>query len=214
MFVRASRRSRQRFLLRCAVPSEPNPLDPAYLRHQLQLVARRDAAAFRRLYDATSSKLFGLATRILIKRELAEEVLQDSFIAIWNSAASYQSHLAAPMTWMSTIVRNKAFDFRRRADDMVELDADRFDGALVDAAEDSGPGPADALQLSNDARALALCMDTLEGMHRQAIGLAFFHDLSHSEVAQQLTLPIGTVKTWIRRGLARLKTCLARQEQS
>ncbi len=212
MFVRASRHSRQRFLLRCAVSSESNPLDPVYLRHQLQLVARRDAAAFRRLYDATASKLFGLATRILIKRELAEEVLQDSFIAIWNSAPGYQSHLAAPMTWMSTIVRNKAFDYRRRADGMVELDADPFGAALLDATADPAPGPADALQLSKDASALARCMGTLEGMHRQAIGLAFFHDLSHSEVAQQLTLPIGTVKTWIRRGLARLKTCLSKQE--
>jgi len=78
--------------------------------------------------------------------------------------------------------------------------------------QDPRKTPIESLQLSHDAKALAHCMATLEGMQRQAIGLAFFHDLSHSEVAQQLVLPIGTVKTWIRRGLERLKTCMAKRE--
>ncbi|NEX64492.1 sigma-70 family RNA polymerase sigma factor [Noviherbaspirillum sp. 17J57-3] len=172
--------------------------------------ARQDTAAFRQLYDATSAKLFAFALRILIKRELAEEVLQESFVNIWNNAASYQSSLAAPMTWMTTIVRNKAFDLLRRQDDTLELDADTFDKDVMTALESPDPTPLDALQLSGDAKALAGCMSRLDGQHRQAVAMAFFHDLSHSEVAEQMKLPIGTVKTWIRRSLEKLRNCLAK----
>lgn len=191
-------------------------IDPQQLKTWLAAVARKDSAAFRALYDATSPKLFGFALRILNKRELAEEVLQESFVSVWNNAASYQAALAAPMTWMTTIVRNKAFDLLRRVDDVVEIDADLFkDGGMLDvmnAMESSDPTPLESLQLTEDSKALARCMKRLEGLHRQAIALAFHHDLSHSEVAEQLKLPIGTVKTWIRRGLERLRLCMTRME--
>jgi RNA polymerase sigma-70 factor (ECF subfamily) len=149
----------------------------------------------------------------LHKRELAEEVLQESFVSIWNSARGYQSQLAAPMTWMAAIVRNKAFDALRRSDDTVEIDVDTFDSRIMQALQDPAATPIEALQLSNDAKALAHCMSMLEGLQRQVIGMAFYHDLSHSEVAQRMAIPIGTVKTWIRRSLERLKTCLAKGER-
>lgn len=190
------------------------PLDPQQLKTWLMAAGQRDAAAFRALYDASSSKLFGFALRILHKRELAEEVLQESFVAIWNNAANYQSHLAAPMTWMATIVRNKAFDHLRRSDAAVEIDADQFDGEVMNALQDPQATPIEALQMSGDAKALAWCMSALEGAHRQVVALAYFHDLSHSEVAAQMKLPIGTVKTWIRRSLEKLRVCLARREQA
>nr|WP_174821676.1 sigma-70 family RNA polymerase sigma factor [Duganella rivi] len=180
----------------------------------MQGAAQRDASAFRSLYDATSAKLFGFALRILVKRELAEEVLQESFVAIWHNAASYQSHLAAPMTWMTTIVRNKAFDVLRRTDDAAEIDGDQFDAEVMNALHDPAATPIEALTMSRDAKALAYCMSALEGLHRQVLGLAFFHDLSHSEVAQQMALPIGTVKTWIRRSLERLKACLSKGDRA
>jgi RNA polymerase sigma factor (sigma-70 family) len=191
-----------------------NPLDPQQLRIWLMAAGKRDAAAFRALYEASSSKLFGFALRILHKRELAEEVLQESYVAIWNNAANYQSHLAAPMTWMATIVRNKAFDHLRRSDAAVEIDADQFDGEVMNALQDPQATPIEALQMSGDAKALAWCMSALEGAHRQVVALAYFHDLSHSEVAAQMKLPIGTVKTWIRRSLDKLRVCLARREQA
>nr|WP_229426351.1 sigma-70 family RNA polymerase sigma factor [Pseudoduganella violacea] len=187
--------------------------DPQQLRSWLFASASQDALAFRSLYDATAPKLFGFALRILRKRELAEEALQDSFVTIWHAAGSYQSHLAAPMTWMSTIVRNKALDILRRLDEAVEIDASQFDGEVMQAMQDQDAKPDDALQLSDEARSLARCLAMLEARQRQAIGMAFFHELSHSEVAQQLTLPAGTVKTWIRRGLEKLKTCLAHRER-
>ena len=191
-----------------------SPLDPQQLRTWLAAAARRDASAFRSLYDATSAKLFGFALRILHKQELAEEALQEGFVAIWNNAATYQSHLAAPMTWMATIVRNKAFDVLRRSDDTVEIDAEQFDSEVMNALRDPQATPIESLQMSGDAKALAFCMSALEGLHRQVVALAFYHDLSHSEVAQQMSLPIGTVKTWIRRSLERLRTCLAKREAS
>lgn len=187
--------------------------DPQQLRAWLSAAAARDASAFRSLYDATSPKLFGYALRILHKRELAEEVLQESFVSIWNNARSYQSQLAAPMTWMAAIVRNKALDALRRVDGTLEIDVDTFDSTILNALHDPGATPIEALQISADAKALAYCMSMLEGLHRQVIGMAFYHDLSHSEVAQQMAIPIGTVKTWIRRSLERLKTCLAQGER-
>ncbi len=194
--------------------TDVKPLDPQQLKAWLLAAGKRDAAAFRALYEASSSKLFGFALRILHKRELAEEVLQESFVAIWNNAANYQSHLAAPMTWMATIVRNKAFDHLRRSDAAVEIDAEQFDGEVMNALQDPQATPIEALRMSGDAKALAWCMSALEGAHRQVVALAYFHDLSHSEVAAQMKLPIGTVKTWIRRSLDKLRVCLARREQA
>ncbi|OBV41220.1 sigma-70 family RNA polymerase sigma factor [Janthinobacterium psychrotolerans] len=187
-------------------------LDPQQLKTWLLAAGSKDAKAFRLLYHATSSKLFGFALRILHKQELAEEALQEGFVAIWNNAATYQSHLAAPMTWMATIVRNKAFDVLRRSDDTVEIDAEQFDSVVMNALRDPQATPIESLQMSGDAKALAFCMSALEGLHRQVVALAYYHDLSHSEVAQQMSLPIGTVKTWIRRSLERLRTCLAKRE--
>ncbi len=186
--------------------------DPQQLKTWLAAIAKKDTRSFRLLYDAASPKLFGFVLRILIKREWAEEVLQESFVSIWNNAASYQPHLAAPMTWMTTIVRNKAFDMLRKVDDVVEIDNDNFDKEVMEALESQDPTPIEALQMTSDAKALARCFSKLEGLHQQAIALAFYHDLSHGEVAEQLKLPLGTVKTWIRRGLDRLRLCLTKLE--
>lgn len=185
------------------------PADPAQLRAWLQAAARRDRNAFRSLYDASSPRLYGLALRILGRRELAEEVVQESFVAIWHHAAEYESALSAPMTWMTTIVRNRAFDLLRRNRQEAAGDAGTLDGNAFGSLEELAVTPADTVRMSGEAQALADCMAALEEKHRQVVGMAFFHDLSHSDVAHKLTLPLGTVKTWIRRSLARLHACLS-----
>jgi RNA polymerase sigma-70 factor (ECF subfamily) len=182
----------------------------AHLHGLLAAVALGDRTAFRKLYDATSARLFGFALRILKRHELAEEAMQDAFVSIWHAAPSYQVHLSAPLTWMATIVRNKALDLRRRRDATLDTGFGPDDYDPVEALQDAAPGPQERAQLSRDALLLAACMERLAGRQRQAIGMAYLHDLSHSEVAAQLSLPLGTVKTWIRRGLERLRECLTK----
>jgi RNA polymerase sigma-70 factor (ECF subfamily) len=190
------------------VAQSSNSLNPLQLNSWLRGAAQKDALAFRQLYEASSPRLYGLALRILHRRELAEEALQESFVSIWHHAGDYQAGLSAPMTWMTTIVRNKSFDLLRRLQADVEIDGEDVDERVLASLRDPAANPADALELSSEAKALADCMSTLEEKHRHVLGLAFFHDLSHSDVAQKLALPIGTVKTWIRRSLARLQACL------
>ena len=170
----------------------------------LAACARRDREAFGRLYQVTSAKLFGVALRILRRDDWAEEVLQESYVNIWNHAQNYSAGLSAPMTWMTSIVRNRCLDWLRRPNREISDP----DGDLVENTAADDPGPLEALSRSSDARALAECLGRLEARQRQAIMLAFFEGLSHSELAAHLHQPLGTVKTWVRRGLARLKTCL------
>jgi len=194
--------------LRTSAASPPDKLD-----RLLAQIAIGDADALHLLYKSTSSKLFAFALRILTKHELAEEALQETYVSVWHSASTYQPHMAAPMTWLATIVRNKAHDIHRRSRP-EEVDAEMFESDVMNAVEENQAGPLDALESRRDAHALARCMERLEKLHRQAIGMAFYHDMSHSEVAEQLSLPIGTVKTWIRRGMEKLKACLTKPELS
>lgn len=167
-------------------------------------VAREDHAALQALYQRTSSKLFGLALRILVRREWAEEVLQDSFINIWRFASDYRRNLSAPMTWMATIVRNRALDHLRR----VSPAETEWSAVLEELIPSGQPDPADTALDSEEARRLAICMAELEANQRQAVALAYLRDHSHSEIANVLKVPLGTVKSWIRRGLGKLKICL------
>jgi RNA polymerase sigma-70 factor (ECF subfamily) len=182
--------------------------DTEDLSRLIAAVALRDQSAYRRLYDATSAKLFGIAIRIVRDQGRAEEVLQDTFVNVWNSAASYNGSLSAPMTWLITIVRNRALDYIRRVDhDTVEFDDD-----LAAVLESDAAGPQDLVLRSESAAALSICMSRLDAGQRQAIAFSYFQGLSHSELASNLQVPIGTVKTWIRRGLDKLKRCLEAQE--
>jgi RNA polymerase sigma-70 factor (ECF subfamily) len=173
-----------------------------------ELMARcalRDQRAFAELYRQTSAKLYGVAIRILRRQDWAEEVLQESFVNIWNHIADYSTSRSAPMTWMTAIVRNRALDWLRRPN--LERGDEDYD-LLVEALPDDAPGPEALLGMSRDARALADCLKQLSGNQRQTIMLAYAHGLSHGELASHLKEPLGTVKTWIRRGLDRLRGCM------
>jgi RNA polymerase sigma-70 factor (ECF subfamily) len=167
--------------------------------------ALRDQRAFAELYRQTSAKLYGVAIRILRREDWAEEVLQESFVNIWNHIADYSVTRSAPMTWMTAIVRNRALDWLRRPN--LEQGDEDYD-LLVELVPDDAPGPDVILGDSRSATALTECLKQLSGNQRQTIVLSYVHGLSHGELAKHLKEPLGTVKTWIRRGLEKLKGCM------
>lgn len=167
-------------------------------------------AALRELYDLTSSRLYGLALRVVNNRDWAEDVLQEAYLNIWRIAGDYRSALSPPLGWMGVIVRSRALDFLRRrtserADSALELD-----GAISETVAGDSPDPMDTSEASEQAWALHECLRKLEARQREVVSLAYLRDLSHSELAEQLQLPLGTVKTWIRRGIDQLRGCMAR----
>lgn len=165
-----------------------------------------DRRAFEEVYRATHSKLFAVSLRIVRERQLAEEVLQDSFVAIWNHAGDYAQAKSAPTTWMTAIVRNRSLDVLRRGSKETE----DVDEVLALNLVDESAAPARDVEAAQEAHSVHDCLKELEAEQRQSIALAFFHGLSHSELADHLRKPLGTVKTHIRRGLMRLKDCLGR----
>jgi RNA polymerase sigma-70 factor, ECF subfamily len=177
----------------------------ARLMELLARTALSDQKAFAELYRLTSAHLYAVALRILREGPAAEEVLQESFVNVWHHARSYVAAKSQPLTWLTSIVRNRCLDqLRRREVETVTLD-DEEDGLDV-AAED--PSPLEMLVSGADARSVGACVETLEAGQKQAIALAFFQGLSHGELARHLRQPLGTVKSWIRRGLERLRACL------
>jgi RNA polymerase sigma-70 factor, ECF subfamily len=172
------------------------------LEQLLGRAALGERAAFQELYRATAPKLFGVALRILRREDWAEEVLQECYVSVWRHAADYRPALAAPMTWMTSIVRNRCLDWLRRPN------PEPLDDEALQEIESGNPGPLALLEQGRDSAALARCLRGLEPKQRQAIALAFFDGLSHAELAQHLREPLGTVKTWVRRGLAKLRSCL------
>ena len=173
-------------------------------------VALADEKALRELYELTSSKLYGVAVRVVSNRDWAEDVLQEAFINIWRIAGVYKATLSPPMAWLALVVRSRGLDFLRRrassrADRMQELD-----DVVADTVAGDSPNPMDVAQASEQARALHDCMRQLDNKQREVVSLAYMRDMSHGELAEQLKLPLGTVKTWIRRGLEQLRGCMAR----
>jgi len=181
----------------------------ARLAELIARVALADQRAFADLYRQTSSHLFSVALRIVRERGIAEELLQEAYVNVWHHAGSYAAERAQPTTWLTAIVRNRCLDHVRKRDlDTVSMTRDADDDAPELALPDGGPGPAEMLLAGADAHAIRDCVERLEGGSRQAIALAFFQGLTHGELAQHLAQPLGTVKSWIRRGLERLKGCL------
>ena len=180
----------------------------------LSRVALRDQAAFKQLYDATVRCLLAIIVRLLRDPSWAEEVLQEAYVSIWHSAPNYAAARAQPMTWLMAIARNKAMDALRSTTSEREhivrprVSDDDEGSALPDHADDAQAGPLERLVQSVDALRLRHCLQALEPAQRQALALAFYDGLTHSELAQHMRQPLGTVKAWVRRGLERLRPCL------
>ena len=177
------------------------------LARLLAKVALRDRTAFEQVYQATCAHLLGVAFRILNQRERAEEVLQEAFMNVWHSAAGFNASVASPMTWLINIVRNKAIDSLRSGKteraSTVALDEEAFD-----VAGDEAQQPQHLLDESLAKLKIDGCMAELGASQRQALALAYYRGMVHTEIAASLNAPLGTVKAWVRRGLDKLKSCL------
>lgn len=202
-------------------PSSPN--NPTWsdrsaaLADLLARVAMGDRAAFGTLYTATSAHLFGVILRINPDRAQAEDLLQDIFVNIWRAASGYEAARAQPMTWLTSIARNRAIDsLRRRKTEVPTVsqyrshDEDGEDTDILAAQASDAAGPLDLLVQAADAQAVVHCVQALSAEQQQCVALAFYQGLSHAEVAQHLSQPLGTVKSWMRRALIALKDCLGR----
>ena len=173
----------------------------------LARVALSDRAAFAQVYRATCAHLLGVAFRILNNRERAEEVLQEAFVNVWHGAGGFNASVAGPMTWLINIVRNKAIDALRsgRAERASTFALD--DEALAVAA-DAAQQPQALLDESLTRLRIDGCMGELGASQRQALALAYYRGMVHTEIADALRVPLGTAKAWVRRGLDKLRACL------
>lgn len=179
------------------------PADSAELAQLLARVSNGDRTAFADIYAATNLKLFGIVFRILRRQVLAEEVLQEVYLRIWERASDFDAARASPITWMATIARNRALDEARRRDlNFVPADSDILE------IPDPGKLASDQLELSEDLRRLEYCLSELEPERREAIRLAYLDGYSRKDLAAHFQIPIGTIKTWLHRGLKQLKDCL------
>jgi len=170
----------------------------------LAACARGDHGALRRIYDQDSRRLLGVALRIVRQRQAAEDVLHDAFLNIWTRAHSFDPARGAGRGWIYSIVRNGALSLARSREREVLV----ADEALDSLAFDPAPGPEEAFVLRDDLGRLRDCLMGLDAPKRTSILYAYVDGCSHSEIAERLRSPLGTIKAWIRRGLTTLRECM------
>lgn len=175
------------------------------LTENLRRVAQGDRTALSKVYRDTSAKLLGVCLRILSDHGEAEDVLQDVYLTVWRNAGLFEAARGSPITWLAAIARNKAID-------RVRAGATRRSEPIDRALDIPDPAPAalDGLATSDERRRLDLCLGELDPEHEQTIRTAFLTGLTYEEVAAQSGVPLGTVKSRIRRGLLKLRICLER----
>lgn len=169
----------------------------------LQQVAKGNNKAFEDLYVKTSAQLFAVALKMLKNKEQAEEALQEAYVRIWHKSDYYKAGQGTVLTWMVSIVRYRALDMLRHKKVRQEHSHTDLDAVMKGSIDDS--------QRENDelkTDKIHICMDELSTQQRQAIHLAYFNGFSHSEVVEHIGSPLGSVKSWIKRGLESLQRCL------
>jgi RNA polymerase sigma-70 factor, ECF subfamily len=200
-----------------ATAASPDDRNSA-LADALSRIALGDRAALTALYKTASAHLLGVILRIQRDRAQAEDVLQEIFVSIWRNAQGYDAARSQPMTWLTSIARNRAIDsLRRRKTEVSTVSAhpgdDDDDSNLVDALPSEDSSPMELMEQAAQARAVTHCIGALSAEQQQCVALAYYQGLSHSEVAQHLQQPLGTVKSWVRRALIALKDCLGSAHQ-
>jgi RNA polymerase sigma-70 factor (ECF subfamily) len=183
-------------------PGDADRLRRERIDQMLAKVAKGDEQAFAELYRATSARVFGVIVRMIRDRGEAEDILQEVFATAWRRADTFDPARGSAITWLLTLGRNRTIDRMRqhREELLGEHDASEI--------ADEAPTPAVAAESSQERRRLEWCLDRLEPQQKSAIREAFFTGATYSELAQRLAVPLGTMKSWIRRSLMQLKTCL------
>jgi RNA polymerase sigma factor (sigma-70 family) len=183
--------------------SVTSPAERDELNQLLQLAGRNDQKAFAELYKRTSSKLFGVCLRMLRDRGEAEEVLQETYTAVWRRAGSFDASRASAITWLITLSRNKAIDrLRQHREELLD------DPSKLDETVDEQPTPAAGAETSQEYQRLQHCLDELDPQQQSSVREAFFTGATYNELATRCKVPLGTMKSWIRRSLMQLRTCL------
>lgn len=169
----------------------------------LQRVARGDRAGLREVYALTSAKLMGVCLRICQDRDVAEDIMQDVYWKIWNRAGRYDPARASPITWLCTIARNTAIDWRRAHPPLATVGVE----AALGVGDDRPPAD-QGIEADQRSARIVECLDALEDRQQAAIRSAFFEGMSYPELAARAAVPLGTMKSWVRRGLLQLRGCL------
>ena len=178
-------------------------LTPAELVWLIASVSKGDEAAFERLYAATRAKLYGVVLRILRRQDLAEEVIQETYVKVWNNAAQFNPAVSSPITWMAAIARNRAIDIvRKRGETSIEEEPE----AMEVAAET--PDPLARREMSEELKRLLECVGRLEPDRQKLVLLAYYNGWSREQLATKFEAPVNTVKTWLRRSMMDIRECL------
>ena len=168
-------------------------------------VAKGDQAAFERLYTATRAKLYGVLLRILGKPELAEEVMQETYLKVWKMAHTFDPTLASPITWMVAMARNRAIDIvRRRSEVSIEDEPE-----AQNVAAESAP-PLARREMTEELKRLLACLGKLDPEKQRIVLLAYYSGWSREQLSTKLDIPVNTIKTWLRRSLLEIRECMGR----
>jgi RNA polymerase sigma-70 factor (ECF subfamily) len=173
------------------------------LEKAIQACARGDKAALNAIYTQEAPRMLGVALRILKRRTLAEDAVQDAFVLVWRNAAKFDPAKGGAETWLYTVLRNRSLSILRK-----EAGTEPVEMPVGEEVADDGETPEQTIARLSDAEALKHCLEKLEPSRRMAIALAYVEGLSHGELAGKLGMPLGTIKSWLRRSLLTLRQCL------
>jgi RNA polymerase sigma-70 factor (ECF subfamily) len=180
-------------------------LTQAELVWLLAAVAKGDKAAFERLYGATRAKLYGVLLRILGRPELADDVMQETYLKVWQMAGKFDPTVASPITWMVAIARNRAIDIVRKKADVSVEDSPEAMGVAADT-----PPPLARREMTEELRRLLACLGKLDPEKQRIVLLAYYSGWSREQLSHKLDIPVNTIKTWLRRSLIEIRECMGR----
>ena len=178
-------------------------LTQAELVWLLAAVAKGDKAAFERLYGATRAKLYGVLLRILGRPDLADDVMQETYLKVWQMAGKFDPTVASPITWMVAIARNRAIDIVRKKGDVSVEDSPEALGVAADT-----PPPLARREMTEELRRLLACLGKLDPEKQRIVLLAYYSGWSREQLSHKLDIPVNTIKTWLRRSLIEIRECM------